>query len=62
MKLRTISSSLVLVLGLQLLGTGTAVSQDSAQQQYFRYHRNVMPVQEKGEACSVVDPGMQLRR
>jgi hypothetical protein len=58
MKLRTISSSLVLVLGLQLLGTGTAVSQDSAQQQYFRYHRNVMPVQEKGEACSVVDPGI----
>jgi hypothetical protein len=52
-------SSLVLLLGLQLLGAGAAVSQDSAQpQQYFRYHRNVMPVQEKGEACSVVEPGI----
>ncbi|WP_213804612.1 DUF3999 family protein [Granulicella sp. dw_53] len=27
-------------------------------QQYFRYHRSVMAVQGRGEACSVIDPGI----
>lgn len=49
----------VLIVALQWTGPGAAMSQDSAQsQQYFRYHRDVMPMQEKGEACSVVDPGI----
>jgi Protein of unknown function (DUF3999) len=54
-----LSAFFLLAVVLQSSTAQTASSQNpSAAQQYFRYHRSVVAVQGRGEACSVIDPGI----
>ncbi|MCU1321915.1 MAG: hypothetical protein JWM43_1564 [Acidobacteriaceae bacterium] len=47
---------LLALLALFLQSSNTAAP--LAAQEYFRYHRSVVPTSGRGEACSVIDPGI----
>jgi hypothetical protein len=53
-------STFLIAITLQSLTSGVAFSQTQVpqQQQYFRFHRDVVPAKGMGEACSVLDPGI----
>ncbi|CAN5563276.1 hypothetical protein BH10ACI4_BH10ACI4_14010 [soil metagenome] len=50
-------NSVILVL-LALFLQSSGATAPPAAQEFFRYHRSVVPTSGRGEACSVIDPGI----